>query len=135
MLAQAACLRRNADPSGASIVAVSSIEATIGSEGLSTYSSVKGILLSAVRSRAVEHASKKVRFNSVCLGWVETPMLESIKRLHQDQESFDKNVTDKHQLGLGKPNDVANAICFLLSEGSRWIIGTNLILDGGYSSQ
>lgn len=134
MLAQAVCSRRNADPSGASIVAVSSIAATTGSEGLSTYSSVKGALLSAVRSLAVEHASKKIRFNSVCPGWVETPMLESIKRLHTDQGSFDKNVTDKHPLGLGKPIDVANAICFLLSQGSRWITGTSLILDGGYSA-
>jgi NAD(P)-dependent dehydrogenase (short-subunit alcohol dehydrogenase family) len=135
MLAQAVCSRRNVDASGASIVAVSSILANTGKEGASTYGSVKGALVSSVRSLAVEHAPKKIRFNCVCPGWVETPMLESIKKLHPDQNSFDKDVTDKHPLGLGEPNDVANAICFLLSEASRWITGISLVLDGGYSAK
>ena len=135
MLSQAACSRKNADKAEVSVVAVSSIAATTGSEGLSAYSSVKGALFSAVKSLAVEYAPRLIRFNSVCPGWVETPMLESIKQLHPDQGSFDQNVTLKHPLGLGKPTDVANAVCFLLSEASRWITGANLILDGGYSAQ
>jgi len=134
MLSQAVCFKRNADKTGVSVVAVSSAAAMKSSEGLSTYSSVKGALLSAVRSLSVEYAPKLIRFNCVCPGWVETPMLESIKKLHPDQNSFDENVTNKHPLGLGEPIDVANAICFLLSEASRWVTGTSLIIDGGYSA-
>lgn len=135
MLSQASCSRRNADKTGVSVVAVSSILAKTGKEGASTYGSAKGALLSAVKSLAVEYAPKLMRFNCVCPGWVETPMLESIKELHPDQNSFDEDVTNKHPLGLGKPIDVANAVCFLLSEASRWITGTNLVLDGGFSAQ
>ena len=135
MLSQAVCLKKNVASTGASIVAVSSIAAMTGSEGLSNYASVKGALLSAVRSLAVEYAPKKIRFNCVCPGWVNTPILESIKNLHHDLDSFDTAVTQKHPLGLGEPIDVANAICFLLSEASRWITGTSLVLDGGYSAQ
>ena len=135
MLSQAVCSRRNADKTGVSVVAVSSILAKTGKEGASTYGSAKGALLSAVKSLAVEYAPKLIRFNCVCPGWVETPMLESIKKLQPDQNSFDKDVTHKHPLGLGKPIDVASAVCFLLSEASRWITGTNLVLDGGYSAQ
>ena len=40
-----------------------------------------------------------------------------------------------HPLGLGKPEDVATACTFLLSDASRWITGTNLIVDGGYSAR
>ncbi len=134
MLSQAVCFKRNADKTGVSVVAVSSAAAMKSSEGLSTYSSVKGALLSAVRSLSVEYAPKLIRFKSVCPGWVETPMLESIKKLHPDQNSFDEDVTNKHPLGLGEPIDVANAICFLLSEASRWVTGTSLIIDGGYSA-
>ena len=135
MLSQAVCSKKNADKTRVSVVAVSSILAKTGKEGASTYGSAKGALLSAVKSLAVEYAPKLIRFNCVCPGWVETPMLESIKKLHPDQNSFDEDVTHKHPLGLGKPIDVASAVCFLLSEASRWITGTNLVLDGGYSAQ
>ena len=40
-----------------------------------------------------------------------------------------------HPLGLGKPEDIANACAFLLSDAARWITGTNLIVDGGYSAR
>ena len=133
MLSKAVCMKKNLDPTGASIVAVSSVAAISGSEGLSTYSSVKGALISAVRSLAVEYAPKGIRFNCVCPGWVNTPMLDRIKELYPDPESFDLAITKRHLLGLGQPEDVSNSICFLLSDAARWITGTNIVLDGGYS--
>ncbi|MDR9768920.1 SDR family oxidoreductase [Acetomicrobium sp.] len=101
--------------------------------GLSMYSSVKGALISAVRSLAAEYATKKIRFNCVCPGWVNTPMLDRIKALYPDLESFDLAITKRHLLGLGQPDDVSNSICFLLSDAARWITGTSVVLDGGYS--
>lgn len=135
VLSQTVCSKKNVAPSGASVVAVSSITAMRGSEGLSTYASVKGALLSAVRSLAVEYAPKKIRFNCICPGWVNTSMLDSIKKMHVDPDSFVAAGTKKHPLGFGEPEDVANSICFLLSEASRWITGISLVLDGGYSVQ
>ena len=133
MLSKAVCTKKNVDPTGASIVAVSSVAAISGSQGLSMYSSVKGALISAVRSLAAEYATKKIRFNCVCPGWVNTPMLDRIKALYPDLESFDLAITKRHLLGLGQPDDVSNSICFLLSDAARWITGTSVVLDGGYS--
>lgn len=133
MLSKAVCTKKNVDPTGASIVAVSSVTAISGLEGSSTYSSVKGALVSAVRSLAAEYATKKIRFNCVCPGWVNTPMLDRIKALYPDLESFDLAITKRHLLGLGQPEDVSNSICFLLSDAARWITGTSVVLDGGYS--
>lgn len=133
MLSKAVCSKKNIDPSGASIVAVSSVTAVSGLEGSSTYSSVKGALVSAVRSLAVEYAAKGVRFNCVCPGWVNTPMLNRIKGLYSDPQLFDSAIAKRHLLGLGEPEDVANSICFLLSNAARWVTGASIILDGGYS--
>jgi NAD(P)-dependent dehydrogenase (short-subunit alcohol dehydrogenase family) len=60
-------------------------------------------------------------------------MLENLKRLYPDQDAFRSAVEAKHPLGLGEPEDVADAAAFLLSEGARWITGTELMVDGGYS--
>jgi len=46
-----------------------------------------------------------------------------------------KSILGMHPLGLGKPEDIANACAFLLSDASRWITGINLIIDGGYSAR
>ena len=52
----------------------------------------------------------------------------------QDQTSYDK-IENYHPIGLGKPEDVANACSFLLSEGARWITGTTLVVDGGSTAR
>jgi NAD(P)-dependent dehydrogenase (short-subunit alcohol dehydrogenase family) len=48
-------------------------------------------------------------------------------------EQFASTV-EAHPMGLGKPRDVANAIAFLLGDGSRWITGITLVADGGYTA-
>ena len=50
------------------------------------------------------------------------------------QEQFDA-IRQLHPLGIGSPRDVANAIAFLLADSSRWITGTTLVVDGGYTAQ
>ena len=50
-------------------------------------------------------------------------------------EGAAKSILNAHPLGFGEASDVANAVAFLLSDASRWITGTELIVDGGYSAQ
>jgi len=115
---------------GGSIVFISSIMGLAGENGKTLYSLTKGALISAVRSMAIELAKRKIRVNSVSPGVVDTPMSKSAV-YNKDEESFQR-ILALHPLGLGMPEDVANACVFLLSDASRWITGTNLVLDGGY---
>lgn len=115
-----------------SAVAIASAAGIKGNAGLSLYSASKSALISSVRCLALEYASKNVRFNCICPGWVDTPMLKTAKMTFGD-ESFEKNIIEAHPLGLGNPEDVANAAVYLLSDASRWITGSSLVVDGGYS--
>jgi len=127
--------RDNCSPEGASIVAISSVTAINGVPALSSYSAAKGALVSLTRSLAVEFAPRKIRFNCICPGWVRTPMLEKTALLHSNKEEMMSRLESKHPLGLGKPEDIAAAAAFLLSDSSTWITGSVLTVDGGYSAQ
>jgi NAD(P)-dependent dehydrogenase (short-subunit alcohol dehydrogenase family) len=115
-----------------SLVFVSSVAAMTGQPGRSLYCASKGALDAAARSLAVEFANKGIRVNTVAPGQVQTEMDEQVKA-KIGKEGYQK-IVDAHPLGLGKPEDVAAAIAFLLSDASRWITGTNLVVDGGYTA-
>jgi NAD(P)-dependent dehydrogenase (short-subunit alcohol dehydrogenase family) len=106
--------------------------AELGSAGLSSYCASKSAITSTVKALALELASKKVRINSVEPGYVMTDLL---KKTFSKMSSEEIEVIKKqHPLGLGTPNQVANVVCFLLSDLSSWITGTNIVVDGGYSA-
>jgi NAD(P)-dependent dehydrogenase (short-subunit alcohol dehydrogenase family) len=118
---------------GGSFVFIASIVSEVGQQGKIAYSSSKGAVVSGVRSMALELSSKKVRVNAISPAVIETDMsLTWIKNLSDDQK---KTMVAMHPLGLGAPDDVANAVLFLLARESRWITGINLRVDGGYSIQ
>jgi len=116
---------------GASFVFISSIRAFYGLEGSVIYSASKGAVSSGVRSMALELAPRKIRVNAVAPSIVRTEMIDSFFSTIPE-ESVQK-MAEAHPLGFGMPEDVANACVYLLSDAGRWITGTNLVLDGGYS--
>jgi NAD(P)-dependent dehydrogenase (short-subunit alcohol dehydrogenase family) len=118
---------------GSSFIFLSSIAGVNGVIGKAAYSASKGALISVCRSLALELASKKIRVNCISPAIVETKMVKELF-LNLTQESID-NIINSHPLGLGKPEDIAYACIYLLSEEARWITGSNLIIDGGYSIQ
>jgi NAD(P)-dependent dehydrogenase (short-subunit alcohol dehydrogenase family) len=85
------------------------------------------------KSLAVELAPERIRVNCVAPGFVKTEMLEELRKLLTDEQM--KALEDSHPLGLGEPRDVANALAFLLADTGRWITGSTLVMDGGYSAQ
>lgn len=113
-----------------SIVGISSAAALKGNSGLSIYGATKAALIASVRSLALEYASKGIRFNCVCPGWTDTPMLDEIHTI-LGEDLFQKKIVGPHPLGVGTPDDVAYAVIYLLSEASKWVTGSSFIIDGG----
>lgn len=121
------------DSAGGSIVFISSVMALAGSAGAAAYSLSKAALHGLARSLAIELASERVRVNCVAPGFVRTPMFERMAAVWDDAQL--SRVEADHPLGLGTPADVANCIAFLLADTGRWITGTVLTVDGGYTAQ
>lgn len=114
-----------------SIVFVSSIAGLRGGAGNSVYAATKGALISATRSLALELVRDNIRINCVAPALVKTDVTDQLFQTFTD-EQYTK-VQEKHLLGIGTVEDVANSIAFLLADTGRWITGTTLVLDGGYT--
>ena len=117
----------------AALVFLASVAASVGIPGKSAYSASKGGLISMTRSLAVELARDGIRVNAVAPGWVETEMTAADQQT-MPPEQF-AALQRRHLLGLGRPADVASAIAFLLADTGRWVTGTTLVVDGGFSAQ
>ncbi|MGB9747751.1 MAG: SDR family NAD(P)-dependent oxidoreductase [Bacteroidales bacterium] len=126
-------LRNSLISENAGIVFISSVMGFLGENAKVLYGMTKGALLAAVKSLSIELASSHIRVNAISPGVVETPMSKNAV-YSRNEESFQR-IKNLHPLGLGRPEDVANACAFLVSDASRWITGINLIVDGGYSSR
>jgi len=114
-------------------VFISSVAGMVGEIGKAAYSASKGAVVSGARSLAMELSRSGIRVNSISPAMVDTPILE--KMFENIGEEAAEEILKKHPLGIGKPEDVANACIFLLSDAAKWITGTNLVVDGGYSAQ
>ena len=114
-----------------SVVFVSSIAGTtITSLGGSVYGASKSAINGLSKALALELAPKRIRVNTVVPGMIETSILadSSISKADLDEDR------KRYPLGrYGKPEDVAYAIIYLLSDASSWTTGTNLLLEGGYT--
>lgn len=117
---------------GGSIIFLSSVMSITGASGKALYGMTKGALLSGAKSLALELAPKSIRVNCISPGVVVSPMSKNAI-YSKDEESLQR-VTDLHPLGLGEAGDVAYACAYLLSDASKWVTGTNLVIDGGYTA-
>ena len=116
---------------GGSVILMSSVASLRGQAGMALYSAAKSAIDGMTRSLAVEFAPRRIRVNSLCAGAVQTPMHEKLVN-SLSQESVN-DYENKHLLGFGTPDDIANTVAFLMGEGGRWITGTSVVVDGGYT--
>ena len=117
---------------GGSIVFVASIAGVLtGAPGISIYAASKAAINGAVKSMALELAFKKIRVNSVSPGMVKTELMQL--NANVSSEDYSKDEKENYPLGYGEPDDVAYAIVYFLSNASKWVTGTTLIMDGGVS--
>lgn len=124
-------LKRKILVSGSSIVLMSSVSAYRGTSFMSLYSSAKGGIESFSKSLSLELAPKSIRVNTIVSGAIVTPMHQSL--VAQLPPSSVTDYETKHPLGFGAPEDIVSILFFLLSPASRWITGSSVAVDGGYS--
>ena len=119
-----------------SIVTTASIAGTGGGYGPHVYSAVKAAVINLSRSVAQELGPFKVRVNSVCPGFINTPIFAGQRALADKETDFVAPLEQISSMAqpitrAGLPQDIANAVCFLASDDSDFITGHALVVDGG----
>lgn len=112
---------------GSSIVIISSVAATRSDFGTTIYGSTKAALNSVMKYCAKVFATKGIRINTIMPGMVLTPLASAVWSEKQLQEDIKFYPLKR----LGRPEDVANGVIYLLSDASSWITGTSVVIDGG----
>jgi NAD(P)-dependent dehydrogenase (short-subunit alcohol dehydrogenase family) len=124
-------LRQKKVAKTASIVFVSSISGVFcSSVASSAYSASKGAINGIVKNLAIELAPQEIRVNSVNPGMIHTNIYESGVIT---QEQFREDMGRYPLKRYGRPEEVAYAVIYLLSDASKWVTGSNLLIDGGYT--
>ena len=114
-----------------SILTISSVSSKMGNKGISLYSSSKAALNNLIKSASLELAGRNVRVNNIVLGHIDKGLGKKTQN-YLTREQLE-NLRNRHPLGFGKVEDLFYALDFLLdSKKSRWMTGSELVLDGGY---
>jgi NAD(P)-dependent dehydrogenase (short-subunit alcohol dehydrogenase family) len=121
---------------GGSIVNTSSLDALLCSPGTTAYAAGKSGVIALTKAVAQEYGRQGIRVNTLTPGAIRTPMIESkFEKLSEEQAKFLKEKYNSlNALGrIGKSEEAAAAVTWLLSDDSSYITGQNMIADGGVS--
>lgn len=119
-----------------SIVNFSSIYGLIGNDDLPPYHATKGAVLAMTKTDAVCYAPHGIRVNAVHPGSTKTPLFMKAGETYPGGlDHYLEMMKAKHPLTLGEPVDVANCVLFLASDEARFVTGSSLVCDGGYTAQ
>lgn len=115
-----------------SVVFISSIAGNfVGTVGNAMYSSSKGAINAMQKVLAIELSAQRIRVNNISPGMIKTELIYDPIFTEEQLKDDEK----KYPLGFGEPIDVANAAIYLLSDASKWVTGSTLIIDGGFTIQ
>jgi NAD(P)-dependent dehydrogenase (short-subunit alcohol dehydrogenase family) len=115
---------------GGSIVNLASVAGLKGAPGLAVYAASKHAVMGLTRSAALEVAAEGIRINAVCPGLVATPMMMDVA----DPERCERLVKQIPVRRLGAPEEIAEAVCWLLSPAASFCTGAALTADGGMTA-
>ena len=116
-----------------SMVHISSVDALSGDDKpQDAYGSSKAAMIRLSKSLAIQYANKNIRSNVILPGPVDTHMQKRWKKKPSMKKNLEKNIPLKK---VGSPEDIANGIMFLLSDQSKYITGTEIIIDGGITAK
>ena len=120
------------DSGGPAVVGISSIEGLTANPFIPAYCASKAGLLGLTRSMAAQLGPEGIRVNAVCPGFIRTPMLQVAIDIDEIRQGFEQAAP----LGrLGRAEEVAAAVAFLMSERASFITGAHLVVDGGVTSR
>jgi NAD(P)-dependent dehydrogenase (short-subunit alcohol dehydrogenase family) len=118
---------------GGALVNMSSLSGVVGFPQLPIYVASKHAVLGLTKSAALEYAKSGIRINAVAPGTVDTDMT---KRATGDNEQFMETLKSMHPIGrIADPEEIANAVVWLLSDKASFVLGHTLLVDGGVVSR
>ena len=121
--------------SGGSIINMGSESGLIGFPMHPAYCASKGAVLNLTRSMALGHAKDNIRVNCICPGTIPTPLYHEFTSSLPNKAEVEAMLMKEHPLGLGTEEDIAYAALYLASDESRYMTGSPLIIDGGYTAK
>ncbi len=118
---------------GGAIVNTASIGGLIGAPRQPIYGATKHAVVGMTKSAAVEYGRKGIRVNSVCPGVIRTEMTARAIALEPKREAY---IAQAHPIGrMGEAEDIARAVVFLSSDDASFVLGHQLMVDGGYTAR
>lgn len=122
---------------GGSIINLSSIYGIIGAPDLPPYHASKGAVRLMTKTDALLYAGDGIRVNSIHPGFIWTPLVEDLAvSSDQDVEAFRRHLDELHPIGhVGEPDDIAHGAVYLASDESKFVTGSELVIDGGYTAR
>ena len=123
---------------GGSIVNLSSIYGLVGAADVPAYHASKGAVRLMSKTDAMIYAADRIRVNSIHPGYIWTPMVERHLRASgaTDLDAARDDVGKLHPLGhMGEPDDIAWGVVYLISDESKFVTGSELVIDGGYTAR
>ena len=119
-----------------SIINMSSIYGLVSAPDVPPYHASKGAVTMMTKTDALLYAKYGIRVNSIHPGFIWTPMVENFLKSKGDVEEGKNALKQLHPLGsIGTPEDIANAVLYLASDESRFVTGSELVVDGGYTAR
>lgn len=120
-----------------SIINLSSIYGIIGAADLPPYHASKGAVRLMTKNDALFYAKENIRVNSIHPGYIWTPLVEALgEQYEHGKQAFKKLLDDAHPIGhVGEPDDIAYGVVYLASDEAKFVTGSELVIDGGYTAK
>jgi len=121
-----------AQAGGGAIVNTSSGWGLVGGRNAVSYCASKGAVVNMTRAMALDHGPQNIRVNCICPGDTDTPMLQNeARQLGESDAVFLADAADRPLQRIGRPEDIARAVLYLVSDDASFVTGTALVVDGG----